>query len=164
MIIILKRMNMQKLFVVLMLSKSLMACGGSEESTSPNPEAIPVAAYSYPLTVGSTERHVVDQDAKPFLLVGDSAWSLLVAISEADADMYLENRKQHGFTAVLANLIEYKYAVNAPANFYGFTPFKGRSFTTPQEAYFAHVDYVLRSASEEARAGVLRCKRRPSQT
>jgi hypothetical protein len=149
MIITLRRMNIQKLFLVLMLSGLLMACGGSEESTSPKPEAIATAAYSYPLTVGSTERHVVDQDAQPFLLVGDTAWSLLVAVSEADADMYLENRKQHGFTAVLANLIEYKYAANAPANFYGFTPFKGRPFTTPQEAYFTHVDNVLKLASEK---------------
>ena len=80
---------------------------------------------------------MVDQSAKPFLLVGDAAWSLFAALSDADADFYLENRKQHGFTAVLANLLENKYAPNAPANFYGVTPFTGKPFTTPREDYFA---------------------------
>ena len=110
-----------------------------------DPYAAPSTAtlhrYSYPLTVASTARHVVDQSAKPFLLVGDAAWSLFAALSDADAEFYLENRKQHGFTAVLANLLEKKYAPNAPANFYGFTPFTGKPFTTPREDYFAHVDY-----------------------
>ena len=92
---------------------------------------------------------MVDQSAKPFLLVGDTAWSLFVALSDSDADFYLENRKQHGFTAVLASLIEHKFAANAPANFYGMTPFTGQPFTTPREAYFAHVDHVLKSAAEK---------------
>ena len=99
--------------------------------------------------MASTGRHVEDRNAKPFLLVGDTAWSLFVALSDSDADVYLENRKQHGFTAVLANLIEHKYAANAPANFYGFTPFTGQTFTTPREAYFAHVDYIVKSAAEK---------------
>jgi hypothetical protein len=50
---------------------------------------------------------------------------------------------------VLANLIEHKYAPNAPANFYGVTPFTGEPFTTPREDYFAHVDNVLKLAAEK---------------
>ena len=147
MIITFWRFNIQKLLTVLVLSALLMSCGGGKESSPP---AIPsLATPSYPLTVASTARHVVDQSARPFLLVGDTAWSLLVALSDSDTDLYLENRKQHGFTAVLANLIEHKFAANPPANFYGFTPFIEQPFTTPREAYFAHVDYVVKSAAEK---------------
>jgi len=131
--------------MALVLSGLLMSCGGGE-GTAPTSTATP---YIYPLTVSSTERHVVDQSAKPFLLVGDTAWSLFVALSDADSDVYLENRKRHGFTAVLASLIEHMFAANPPADFYGMTPFTGQPFTTPREAYFAHVDRVLKSAAEK---------------
>jgi hypothetical protein len=130
--------------MVLVLSALLLSCGGGDDTAS-----TPATAYTYPLTVAPTERHMVDQTAKSFLLVGDTAWSLFAALSDPDADLYLENRKQHGFTAILANLIEHKFAANAPANFYGLTPFTGQPFTTPREEYFAHVDYILKSAAEK---------------
>jgi hypothetical protein len=134
----------QRLIIALVLSGLLMSCGGGNESapTSATP-------FSYPLNVGFTKRHVVDQNAKAFLLVGDTAWSLFAALSDSDADLYLENRKQHGFTAVLANLIEHMFAANPPANSYGLTPFTGQPFTTPREAYFTHADYILKSAAEK---------------
>ena len=104
--------------------------------------------YVNPLRVGPTSRYLVDRIGKPFLLVGDAAWSLFAALSDSDADFYLENRKQLGFTAVLANLIEHKFAATAPANLYGFTPFTGQTFiSTPNDAYFAHVDYIVQSAA-----------------
>ena len=146
MIITLGRLNMQTLLMALVLSGLLMSCGGGEGSV---PTSATPSTPSYPLSVAPTARHVVDQSARPFLLVGDTAWSLFVALSDADADVYLENRKQHGFTAVLASLIEHMFAANPPADFYGMTPFTGQPFTTPREAYFAHVDHVLKSAAEK---------------
>ena len=135
---------MQRLLMVLVLSALLLSCGGGDENPS-----TPATAYTYPLTVAPTERHMVDQTAKSFLLVGDTAWSLFAVLSDQEADLYLENRKQHGFTAILANLIEHKFAANAPANFYGQTPFTGQLFTTPREEYFAHVDYIVKSSAEK---------------
>ena len=114
MIITLGRLNIQTLLIALVLSGLLMSCGGGEGSI-PSSATPSTATPSYPLTVASTARHVVDQSAKPFLLVGDTAWSLFVALSDSDADLYLENRKQHGFTAVLASLIEHMFAANPPA-------------------------------------------------
>ena len=138
---------MQRLLTVLVLSALLLSCGGGE--APPVATSDTATLYSFPLTATPTARHVVDQGAKPFLLVGDAAWSLFAVLSDSDADVYLENRKQHGFTAVLANLIEHYFAANPPANFYGQTPFTGQPFTTPREAYFTHVDYILKSAAEK---------------
>ncbi|MCM3902736.1 MAG: glycoside hydrolase family 140 protein [Pyrinomonadaceae bacterium] len=144
MIITLRRLNMQTLLIAFVLSGLLMSCGGGKESTPPTPATL----YSYPLTMASTSRHLQDQNGKPFLLVGDAAWNLFVNLSKSDADFYLENRKQLGFTGVIVSLIEPLLAANAPQNLHGVAPFTGQAFTTtPNDAYFAHVDYIIKSAA-----------------
>ncbi len=105
------------------------------------------SAYVYPLSLGPTSRYLVDRNGKPYLLVGDTAWSLLVAINDQDVDFYLEDRRQRGFTMVFVELIERYFGPNAPNNIYGDAPFTGKVFTTPNEAYFSHVDYAIRSAA-----------------
>jgi hypothetical protein len=50
---------------------------------------------------------------------------------------------------VIVTLVEQFYADNAPANFYGDQPFSvPNDFTTPNEAYFAHADWVINKAAE----------------
>ena len=108
---------------------------------------------AYPLQQAAGQRYLVDQNGAPFLLVGDSAWSLAVSVSTADADAYLADRQAKGFNSVLVNLIEHKFAPRPPADLAGDLPFTGtlaggaRDFTTPNEAYFAHVDTVLQAAA-----------------
>jgi hypothetical protein len=108
----------------------------------------PASTYVYPLRVGSTGRYLVDQAGKPFLLTGDAAWSLIGQLSDQDADTYLSNRQQLGFTLVMVNLLEHAYSSNAPADIYNISPFTGKAFTTPNEAYFAHADYIIQSAAQ----------------
>ena len=83
-----------------------------------------------------------------FFWSGDTAWSLIAQVSKEDAIYYLEDRRQKGFTVILVNLIEHKFSTNAPRNFYGTPPFTGQTFTTPNEAYFAHADYVINEAAQ----------------
>jgi hypothetical protein len=135
--------------MVLVLSALLLSCGGGGDE---NPTSTPAAAYSYPLTVAPTARHMFDQSARPFLLVGDAAWSLIAAVSNEDANLYLENRKQHGFTGILVNLLEKGFGPNVPANFYGVTAFAEKPFTTPREEYFAHADTILKMAADKGLA------------
>jgi GH18 family chitinase/lysophospholipase L1-like esterase len=104
--------------------------------------------YAYPLKVSANSRYLVDQNNNPFLMVGDAGWSLIAQLSKADADTYLQSRAQHGFTAVLANLIEHKFATKAPANINGDKPFTGTAFQSSEnEAYFAQADYIIQSAA-----------------
>jgi hypothetical protein len=109
----------------------------------------PTGPYAYPLKVGPTGRYLVDQNGKPFLLVGDAAWSLVAQLTDADADAYLADRQRLGFTAVLVNLIEHEFSTNAPADIYGLKPFARKAFTTPNEAYFAHADHIIQSAAQK---------------
>ena len=85
----------------------------------------------------------------PFLLQGDAAWSLIANLTSEDAEIYLKNRHAKGFNAVLVNLIEHKFAKNAPRDIYGEAPFRGAAdLSAPNEKYFQHADWVIRKAAE----------------
>jgi hypothetical protein len=92
----------------------------------------------------------VDAQGRPFLIHGDTAWSLIVQLTRPDVDLYLENRRQKGFNAILVNLLEHYFATNPPRNAYGDAPFlTPGDFSTPNEAYFAHAEYVISKAAEK---------------
>jgi hypothetical protein len=111
------------------------------------PIASSPAAPAYPLRVGPTRRYLVDADGIPFLIHGDTPWSLFAALTREEAEQYLANRAAKGFNSLIVNLIEHKF--NGPINRYGEPPFTipGR-FSTPNEAYFAHADWCIRKAGE----------------
>jgi len=110
---------------------------------------MPNMNVKYPLKIGTNKRYLVDQNNVPFLLQGDAAWSLIVALTKAETEQYLKNRRQKGFNTILVNLIEHKFCKNPPKNAYGEEPFtKPGDFSSPNEKYFAHVDYVVKKAAE----------------
>jgi Protein of unknown function (DUF4038)/Putative collagen-binding domain of a collagenase len=105
--------------------------------------------YDYPLKVSPNHRFLVDQKNEPFLLQGDAPWSLIVGVSREDAEMYLADRSKRRFNTLLVNLIEHKFCRDPPKNFYGEAPFETPGdFSTPNEKYFEHVDWVIRKAAE----------------
>jgi hypothetical protein len=105
-------------------------------------------ASPYPIRVAPDHRHVVDQSGAPFLVQGDTAWSLISALSKEDAEKYLENRRRKGFNSIIVNLIEHKF--HGPVNHYGEGPFTTPGdFSTPNEKYFEHADWVIRKAAEK---------------
>jgi hypothetical protein len=72
--------------------------------------AAPLAAgSSYPLRVSANRRYLIDAQGKPFLMVGDSAWSLLVNLNMADTSYYLHSRATNGFNTVMCSLISVPY-------------------------------------------------------
>jgi hypothetical protein len=106
------------------------------------------AAPRYPLKLSSNHRYLVDQDNRPFFLNGDAAWSLLSALTKDEAARYLENRRALGFNTLIVNLVEHHF--NGPANRAGDEPFTTPGdFSTPNEKYFAHADWVLHRANEK---------------
>lgn len=118
---------------------SLFVFGGTECAS----------AQVFPLKVNNDGRHIVDQSNQPFFINGDTAWSLIGQVSKEDAEMYLRDCVANGFNSVIVTLVEEYYADNAPANFYGVEPFTTRNdFTTPNEAYFEHADWVINKAAE----------------
>jgi Protein of unknown function (DUF4038)/Putative collagen-binding domain of a collagenase len=100
------------------------------------------------LKVSADKRRLLDQGDRAFLVVGDTPWSLFTGITKTEAETYLEDRRARGFNAIIVNIIEHYF--NGPVNRDGQAPFaKSGSvydFSRPNEAYFAHVDYVLNLA------------------
>lgn len=102
---------------------------------------------AYPLRVAQQRRYLEDSEGRPFLIVGDSPWSLLTQIDGGDADLYLDDRQTKGFNTLLVNLIEHKFSDQAPKNFYGDSPFLApHDFGSINHRYFDHAVSVLESA------------------
>lgn len=106
------------------------------------------ATPNQPLRISENHRYLVD-DNSPFLLQGDAGWSLIANLTKEEAARYLQNRHAKGFNAVLVNLIEHKFAKNAPRNIYGEALFPNMSdWSVQNEKYFEHADWVIRKAAE----------------
>ena len=104
----------------------------------------PQKPHVFPLHVEAGQRHLIDADGRPFLLHGDTAWSLIAELTREEADIYLADRRARGFNTILVNLIEHRFARRAPANISGDAPFlEPGNFAKPNEAYFIHADWVL---------------------
>lgn len=107
------------------------------------------APYRHPLVVSPDRHHVQDRDGRPFLLVGDAAWSILVALNREQVIRYLDDRASRGFNTIMVNLLEYYFAPDPPRNLNGEPPFTTPGdFSTPNPAYFDHAHWVLEQAAE----------------
>lgn len=103
----------------------------------------------FPLRVADNHRYLEDAAGRPFLITGDSAWSLIGDLSREDADKYLADRQRRGFNTILVSLIEHRFSRNSPRNFYKHAPFLvDGDFTKPNEAYFGDADWILNRARE----------------
>jgi len=119
---------------------------GVEADLAPPPEI----AAAFPLVAKPGQRYLEDSTGTPFLIHGDTAWSLIAQLTREEVELYLEDRRTRGFNTILVNLIEHEFATNAPANIYSQEPFLvPEDYSTPNEAYFAHADWVVRQAAEK---------------
>lgn len=105
------------------------------------------APIIFPVQVSGDLRYLVDDVGKPVLIHGDSSWSLIAQLNRTEVLDYLDDRESKGFNALVVNLIESHFSDNPPKNAYGQDPFTTPGdFSTPNAAYFAHVDWILRTA------------------
>jgi hypothetical protein len=91
---------------------------------------------------------------KPVFITGEQAYSLATNLSSAeDIEYYLSTRQSMGFNFIWVGAVDQAYLVNAPGNALGEVPFAnypfwgGRAFANMNEAYFAHLDYVIQRAA-----------------
>ena len=59
---------------------------------------------AFPLRIGPTGRHLVDQRGVPFLIHGDSPWSLTHNLTFEEAVRYMTARKAQGFNTLLVSV------------------------------------------------------------
>ncbi len=81
----------------------------------------------FPLTIESGGRYLKKNDGTPFLICGDTTWSLFVDIPLADVNTFLATITGQGFNAVSGNAIEHHYTtVKPPKERGGNLPFTKR--------------------------------------
>lgn len=128
----------------------LVACGAARPNDSAGsiaPPRVPAPAGRFPISIAPGKRYLQDASGRPFLLHGDSAWSLIAQLSREDAALYLDDRQARGFNTVLVNLIEHRFATNPPYNFYGVRPFGIRDFRDPIDAYFDYAEEIVEACA-----------------
>ncbi len=119
-----------------------------------------------PLKVGNTGRYLTYADGTPFYYVADTPWTLLSALTLADAKEYIDIRTGQGFTGL--QMISTPWSFDNGADNWNFNGERGKgrnnangdvpffttsgtepadngevSFAHPNEAYWQHVDAVL---------------------
>ena len=107
----------------------------------------PVAAAPLPrLQVSPNKHYIVTEDGRPFFWLGDTAWELFHRLNREDATRYLARRAEQRFTIIQAVALAEFDGLGAP-NAYGETPLRNNDPTQPNEAYFAHVDWIVAKAN-----------------
>jgi hypothetical protein len=99
------------------------------------------------LMVSENKRFLVFEDGTPFFYLGDTAWELFHRLTKEEAIKYLENRRQKGFTVIQAVILAELDGLNTP-NSEGQKPLINNDPTKINEAYFEHVDWVIREAEK----------------
>ncbi|MFA6308633.1 MAG: DUF4038 domain-containing protein [Clostridia bacterium] len=99
----------------------------------------------YPLKVSENNRYFVDQEGNPYLVFADTGWMLFSYISKEDAKFYIEERFKQGINSILCYATPFKID---RANTEGNKPFLNEDILTPNEKYFANVDWIINKAVE----------------
>lgn len=121
-----------------------VGAGGAHAATpaSSSPALFPLAAIP-------GVRHYTTAGGAPFPIVGDTAWSLIVQLTREQVVQYLDDRRSRRFNTILVNLIEHRFADDAPNNVFGDGPFLDPGdYATINEAYFDHAEYCIARAAE----------------
>jgi hypothetical protein len=111
----------------------------------------PAGAASSRLRVSDNKRFLVMDDGSPFFYLGDTAWELFHRLNREEADRYLKNRSEKGFTVIQAVALAELDGLNDP-NPYGHRPLINNDPTTPDvkegdgNDYWDHVDYIVKKA------------------
>ncbi len=104
------------------------------------------------LRVSDNHRYLVQEDGRPFFYLGDTAWELFHRLNREEADRYLTDRAQKGFTVIQAVALAELDGLNDP-NAYGFRPLINNDPTKPDvkdgpgNDYWDHVDYIVDKAA-----------------
>jgi hypothetical protein len=104
-------------------------------------------AQQQQLKVSDNQRYFVKQDGTPFFYLGDTAWELFHRLNREEADLYLQDRADKGFTVIQAVVLAELGGLRDP-NPYGHLPLHDNDPAKPNEAYFQHVDYIVNKAEE----------------
>lgn len=148
-----------KLCAMLIAFPLFISCGPKTPppAATESPKAPAASVPVYPVKVSDNHRYLVDQNNKPFLIVGDTPQGLISRLNEKEIDGFFADRQAHGF-----NTMGWVDVLNGGRDFitntFATTPDGIRPFTAflhgkqdhteydlskPNEAYFQRLDYIV---------------------
>jgi len=109
------------------------------------------------LKISANHRFFTDEKGNPFFWLGDTGWLLFSKLTREEAQRYLEDRRQKGFTVIQVMVLHTVAAVNACGdsalinkNVAAPLTTAGSSFSDPiQYDYWDHVDYIIDLAAQK---------------
>lgn len=108
------------------------------------------------LRVSADGHHLLYEDGTPFFYLADTAWELLHKLNYEDAEKYLTDRAEKGFTVIQTCMLAEMDGLRR-SNAYGRSPMKindegkfdpSMPDTDGEYSYWAHADRVIRRAGE----------------
>ena len=108
--------------------------------------SITFAGITQPVRVSENGRYLVEEDGSTFFYLGDTAWELFHRLDRNEADLYLTDRAEKGFTVIQAVVLSQLGGLDDP-NAYGHLPLISEDPALPNEDYFRHVDYIVDKAA-----------------
>ncbi len=99
------------------------------------------------LKVSDNGRFLVQEDAKPFFYLGDTAWELFHRLDEEDAQHYFKTRAGQGYNVIQAVALAELEGLSVP-NANGDLPLSDNDPAKPNEPYFKHVDKLVAMANQ----------------
>ena len=114
--------------------------------------------FCWPTSVSINGRSLLDQTGHPYMIVGDSPHSLIVNLTEAEANTYFADRQAHGFNAAWVEILCNGYTGGSASGetYDGLAPFLTSQafsappwdFSAPNPAYFKRVDDMVKLAAQ----------------
>ena len=100
------------------------------------------------ITFSADRNHLVNTFTnKPVFVTGESGFSLVGQLSNADIETYFSDREARGFNLIWVAVVDNTYSNHSPQNALGQVPFGALPFLNMQEPFFAHLDYILQLAA-----------------
>ena len=111
-----------------------------------NSSSTPISQNQDQLRISENRRFLVRTNGAPFYWFGDTAWEIFHRANREEAEHYLQKRVEQGFTVIQAVVLAEFQGIREP-NTYGDLPLVNEDPTTPNEAYFSHVDWIVSEAN-----------------
>ena len=99
------------------------------------------------ITVSENHRFLVTETGEPFFWLADTDWEIFHRLTLEEAEFFLKNRQGKGFNVIQAVALAEFDGLHTP-NAYGEYALIDDDPTRPNEAYFRHVDAVIRMAAD----------------
>lgn len=139
-------MSISKKLLPFAIAGALLSCTAQKEA-----ERMPL------LKISENNRYFMTEDGMPFFWLGDTGWLLFNKLDRAEAEKYLEDRKQKGFNVVQAMVLHTVPSVNI----YGDSSIVNKDISNPlvtegnnpdnaeEYDYWDHIDFIIDKAAEK---------------